>query len=178
MTSLDTPTRNYRRNPLTPWVFAIAVPLLVAGCADDDDEASPSSTTTTTHASVSTVAPTTTSTTSSSTAPAKPTGDQATAAELDTFLHTNLGLSADQPFSDLLDSPGLTWPGYITTITVDHENAHVRMQIDRTADKALGERASKAIANFIRLGNSGLASKVSWIIVEDGSGTVVSQTKV
>ncbi|WP_258081627.1 hypothetical protein [Nocardia nova] len=156
-----------------------AVPLLAVGCTDDTTP-SGANTSSLTSTATDSSGPTTYpwDTTTPAAAPAASGSDQQTAADLDRFLHENFGLSPNQPFSDLLGDPSATWAGYISDITVDHRNAHVGMQIDAKNDKELAQRASKAIASLVRLGDAGLASKLSWIIAEDGSGVVVSQTKI
>lgn len=81
------------------------------------------------------------------------------------------------PSEVLMQDPS-TWYGYVNGAYVDHGNLHVQLQVDRKADKDLGERAAKALANFVSFSDDPVVSDVSWAIAEDGAGTIIKQEKV
>lgn len=72
------------------------------------------------------------------------------------------------------------WYGYVSNAYVDkaYGNLHVQMQVDRKADKELGEKAAKALVNFVGFSDDPVVSGVEWVIAEDGTGTIIKQEKV
>lgn len=82
-----------------------------------------------------------------------------------------------EPQEILRQDPNM-WYGYVTDAYVDRGNLHVLLQVDRKADKALAERAQDALVNFIQLGDDPRVSDVSYVVVEDGAGVVITQKMV
>lgn len=66
------------------------------------------------------------------------------------------------------------WGMTVTGITIDGRNARVHAQIDR-GDKDTAEKIQRGAKNLVSSGDYG---EIDWVIVEDGAGTVVTQTQV
>lgn len=81
------------------------------------------------------------------------------------------------PSEVLVQDPSI-WYGYVTGAYVEHGNLHVQLQVDRKADKALGEQAAKALASFVTLSDDPVVDGVDWAIAEDGTGVIIKQEKV
>ncbi|MCK7676203.1 hypothetical protein [Corynebacterium pygosceleis] len=125
-------------------------------------------------------APTSSETTEESTSeePApepEPETSEPSPEEVEAWLRGQLGV---ERFSEALLVDPTSWIGYIVGGNVDHGNLHVQLQIDRTTDKALGKQAAGALANFVKYSNDPWSNDISFVIVEDGTGTVVAQEMV
>lgn len=81
------------------------------------------------------------------------------------------------PSEVLVQDPSI-WYGYVTGAYVEYGNLHVQLQVDRNADKALGEQAAKALSNFVMFSDDPVVDGVNWAIAEDGAGVIIKQEKV
>ncbi|MGW4368005.1 hypothetical protein ACWEKT_20400 [Nocardia takedensis] len=170
---------NLERGSLARIVLTLVlatVAVTSAACASSDDSA----TSAPTSSGATSAPPATTRTVSATSTPTlSSTADQQLAAELETALKENFGLSPTAPFTDLLADPSTTWPGLITAISVQQGRAHVRTDLNKQIDQELGTRAARAIASLVRLGtDQRLKTALSSIFVEDSSGAVISQATV
>lgn len=104
--------------------------------------------------------------------PAGPT-DAERAARFEQDL--KIGLGVQDSFQELLYDPRL-WGGYIADVRYQTGNIYVTLQVDgSTPDgKDLGQRAAKAISTLMTQETVD-AVDYSWVIVEDGGGTVIDQ---
>lgn len=57
-------------------------------------------------------------------------------------------------------------------------NIVFNVQLDRKADKSIAEQIGKLYANSLKVDTPKWAESVSWIVVEDGTGTHIDQTHV
>lgn len=72
-----------------------------------------------------------------------------------------------------------SWYPLVTGVRVDKNNAYVTAQVDRNSDKQIAETIQRAMVNLIETGdNDDQFGNVRWVIVEDSSGTVVTQQQV
>lgn len=90
------------------------------------------------------------------------------------WLHDQFGA---EPSEVLAQDPAM-WYGYVSDAYIDHGNLHVLLQVDRKADKALAERAQDALVNFVKIGSDPRVDGVSYVVVEDGAGVVITQKMV
>lgn len=102
-------------------------------------------------------------------------GGSASGVDAERWLKDNLGVSS---FTEILTSDPTLWGGYVNGVELDGGQLHVRLQVDRDSDSEMAKRASDAIANLVRFSDDHRVSGVDWVIVEDGAGTYMSQTKV
>lgn len=146
-----------------PLIASAALALTLTACGGSD----------------TTAADTTTSATAQATERADESAqsEQAQSAEYEAWLKDQFGV---QSFSEvLIDDPSM-WAGYINGVEAKRDRMHVRLQVDRSdpADKAMGERASTAIASLVRLSDDPRVDGVEWVVVDDGAGVVISQESV
>ena len=181
--------------PKRPWwktpkgiagiVAALVVVGIIGSCNDDTDN-TPADEETTTQTTV--VEDTTTQQAApdptTPEAPSETTPEEETvtagqdkATEYEAWLKEQFGVDS---FTEVLMQDSTLWAGYINGIEADGDRMHVRLQVDRTTPdgQALGERAAKAIASLIRLGDDPRVNDVDWVVVEDGAGTYISQESV
>lgn len=81
------------------------------------------------------------------------------------------------PMEVFLSDPSI-WYGYVAGAYVEGSRLHVQLQVDRKADKALGEDAAKAIASLASFAKDPVLDGVDWVLVEDGTGTIIKQEQV
>lgn len=101
------------------------------------------------------------------------TTDAERASRFEQDLKTGLGVQ--DSFQELLSDPSL-WGGYIADIRYQTGNIYVTLQVNgSTPDgKDLGQRAAQALSTLMTQETVD-AVDYSWVIVEDGSGTVIDQ---
>lgn len=104
----------------------------------------------------------------------KTTANAATKKDAMGWLTSQFGVA---PSEALVQDPSI-WYGYVTGAYVEYGNLHVQLQVDRKADKALGEQAAKALASFVTLSDDPVVDGVDWAIAEDGTGVIIKQEKV
>lgn len=105
--------------------------------------------------------------------PAGPTAEEKTQA-FDRALKDGLGI--DESYQEALVMDPSLWAGYVVGVRVDGDLAYVTLQVDRNTPDGqdLGQRAAKAISTLI-LQETVDTLKLSWVVVEDGTGTVIDQ---
>ncbi|OBB79270.1 hypothetical protein [Mycolicibacterium peregrinum] len=69
------------------------------------------------------------------------------------------------------------WGMAVTGFSFKDGNLHVSAQID-ASDKATAEKIQRGVVNLIRTGGPYAVGPINWVIVEDGTGVVVTQQKV
>lgn len=89
--------------------------------------------------------------------------------------------SADSDGQRILDAikenyGGTSWGVYIVGAEVRSGMLHVQAQIDRNADQDIAEKIERGVYNLVTTSSD--LPKVSWVIVEDGAGVVVTQRQV
>lgn len=80
--------------------------------------------------------------------------------------------------SEAIVADPTSWYGYVSDAYTDKGNLHVLLQVDRKADKELGEQAAKALANFASFSDDPVVSDVDWAIAENGVGEIIAQESV
>lgn len=80
--------------------------------------------------------------------------------------------------SEAIVADPTSWYGYVSDAYTDKGNLHVLLQVDRKADKELGEQAAKALANFVSFSDDPVVSDVDWAIAENGVGEIIAQESV
>lgn len=155
-----------------PLIAAAALALTLAACGESDTDTDTDTGTTT--IATETTAEATETTTEADEADQS---EQAQAAEYEAWLKDQFGV---QSFTQVLVDDPSSWAGYINGVEANRDRMHVRLQVDRDdpADNAMGERASTALASLVRLSDDPRVSGVKWVVVDDGSGVVISQESV
>lgn len=111
---------------------------------------------------------------------ATPTSDTTTTAPVKEqhdampWLEQQFGMS---PAEAITQDPSV-WYGYVSGAHVEGSRLHAQLQVDRVADKALGEQAAKALANFVMFSDDPLVAGVDWAIAENGVGEHIAQETV
>lgn len=105
---------------------------------------------------------------------AEESGDDATARDVEKYILESFGADS---FGEALAQNPDGWAGRIQEVKFSNGNAHI-LTAYTTSDKAEGTQTANAIANLISLGSPELSKKVDWIIVEDGTGTIIAQKQV
>lgn len=143
-------------------VVLVILFLIIAGCnavfGDDDKESEEKPTTTQTQEAEPAV----------------------TDEQVEEWVKGVLGGSADDPWSQIAakdSSPA--WTYAVNRVYYGKGgNVVFNMQLDRKADESTAEEIGKLYANAIRLTPPDWADGVSFVIVEDGTGTHIHQTRV
>lgn len=99
--------------------------------------------------------------------------DAPTDAEAEAWVRSQYGLSPDDPWVNAGGNASS-----ITGVRMDGSNMYITMQIDRSTEKDKAESVVKMLSNSIEMSPPEFADSLSWIIVEDGTGTVVKQESV
>lgn len=101
--------------------------------------------------------------------PVAPAGP--TAEEFEASIKNALG---GAEFSEIYASDPSLWGGYVSGVRIEGSNAFVTLQVagDDPTRNDLGGRAAKALSTLL---TADQVKGVSWIIVEDASGTVIAQ---
>lgn len=138
---------------IIPVVLTVALTLTACGGSDDQDDA----------ADTSVVEETTVEETTAEV-------EEPTDAEAEEWVRSQYGLAPEDPW---INAGGNA--SSITGVRMDGSNLYVTMQIDRSAEKNKAESVAKLLKNAADLSPNEFTEKVSWVIVEDGTGTVVKQ---
>lgn len=96
-----------------------------------------------------------------------------TDAEAEAWVREQYGLSADESWMNAGGNAS-----YITGVRMDGKNLYVTMQIDRATEEDKAESVTKLLTNSASMHPNDFTEQMSWVIVEDGAGTVVKQESV
>ena len=115
-------------------------------------------------------------TTETTTAEAAATVDQ---TELDNWAKGVVGLGESQEFIDAAtDDFAPSWAAPITGVRLDGSNLYITSQIDRNLDEETAEKIQNLYVNSLRMTPPEWGDQVDWVIVEDGTNTVVTQESI
>lgn len=107
--------------------------------------------------------------------------EASSSAEVERWAKTVVGLRAEDPWTAAVTSDIV--PSYyatITSVSLAHgSNLTITAQLDRSADEDVAEAIAAFYRNALSIGQAPeWASKVSYVIVEDGAGTHLLQKRV
>lgn len=91
-----------------------------------------------------------------------------------------VGLSPDANYLDALSTDSApTWVAAITDVSIGHgNNVVITMQVDRKTEKEQAKQAMNLYANSLKSFPKDWSEHVSYVIVEDGTGTHISQRRI
>lgn len=76
-------------------------------------------------------------------------------------------------FTELLIEDPTMWAGWISDVRVEGSNAYIRLQlIEEGKEDDIGKRAAQALSTLLSKDD---VAGISWLIVEDATGTVIGQ---
>lgn len=108
---------------------------------------------------------------------AAPTGP--TQEALDGWAKNVVGLNSDQEFIEAAtDEIAPSWAATINSVRLDGSNLYINSQINRQLDQETAETIERMYYNALTLTPPEWADRVDWIIVEDGTGVVVTQKMI
>ncbi|MER0069437.1 hypothetical protein ABRP69_11280 [Corynebacterium sp. KPL3806] len=91
-----------------------------------------------------------------------------------------VGLSPDANYLDALSTDSApTWVAAITDVSIGHgNNVVITMQVDRKTEKEQAKQAMNLYANSLKSFPKDWSEHISYVIVEDGAGTYISQRSI
>ncbi len=199
MTTATAPKKNlpwWKKVLIGTGVFFLAWIILglIIGPDKKTDTATPNSTAATTPAASTTTtapptsppAPTATSPTAApapttTTAPPAPavSGDQQIATAAENYIKENWGMAPDASWQAFECTAGMTcWQPYVVQFEFQSGVLRPTLQIDRTSQKPLGQKAAQNMASFIGFSKEPWAQQIDWVEVMDGTGVHVAQESV
>lgn len=99
--------------------------------------------------------------------------------ELDAWAKNVVGLSADQEFIEAAtDEIAPSWAATINSVRLDGGNLYINSQINRQTETDTAETIERMYYNALTLTPPEWADRVDWVIVEDGTGVVVTQKMI
>jgi hypothetical protein len=106
-------------------------------------------------------------------------GDQQVATAAESYVKQNWGMSPNASWQSFECTPGITcWQPYVVRFAFESGILRPTLQIDRNAQKVLGEKAADTMASFIGFSKEPWAQQIDWVEVTDGSGVHVAQKQV
>lgn len=99
--------------------------------------------------------------------------------ELDAWAKNVVGLSADQEFIEAAtDEIAPSWAATINSVRLDGSNLYINSQINRQTETDTAETIERMYHNALTLTPPEWADRVDWVIVEDGTGVVITQKMI
>lgn len=91
-----------------------------------------------------------------------------------------VGLSPDANYLDALSTDSApAWVAAITDVSIGHgNNVVITMQVDRKTEKEQAKQAMNLYANSLKSFPQDWSEHISYVIVEDGAGTYISQRSI
>lgn len=104
------------------------------------------------------------------------TSESSSSKEVDAmpWLESQFGMTP----GEAITTDPTSWYGYVSDAYREGSRLHVLLQVDRKADKALGQEAARAVSNFVMLSDDSVVDGVDWAIAEDGAGVYIAQEQV
>lgn len=173
------------------WVWLIGIVIIggIATAGGDSDDTATNDTTETTVTEDTTESITDETTTEQTPepeqAPDTETPESETAPEqekpdINPWAKSVVGLSPDANYLDALNTDSApTWVAAITDVSIGHgNNVVITMQVDRKTEKEQAKQAMNLYANSLKSFPKDWSEHVSYVIVEDGTGTYISQRRI
>lgn len=104
-------------------------------------------------------------------APASEVHDTERSAQFESDLKDSLGVDSFR------EASGDTWMFHVAETRVEGQNAYIRLQGSRE-DPELVEMAENAARYVVNLASLRDLDGISWVIVEDGTGVVITQEQI
>lgn len=141
-------------------ITAGVVALTLTACGGGDDTTTETTTTTTEETTIASTSP-------------------VAQDDLDNWAKSVVGLGESQEFIDAAtDDFAPSWAATITGVRLDGKNLYLTAQIDRKVDAETADKIQGLYVNSLRTVPPEWGDQVDWVIVEDGTHTVVTQERV